>query len=262
MWMTLAAETRVLWACPEGRSVKSPYGLEIIESCTTCSQRGRFLFCNLSNQAIEQLNRIKSIATYPRGTTLFMEGQDARGIFVLCQGRAKLSTSAADGKTIILRIAEAGEVLGLSSAMANRPYDLTAELMEPTQANFISRDDFTRFLGQNGEAAVRVAQQLSENYHSACQEIRQLGLSGSASEKMARLLLEWSTHHGGHQDKDENVRVTMNLTHEEIAQLIGSSRETVTRMFGDFKKKKLIEVKGATVILRNKGALEKMVAHE
>ncbi len=56
--------------------------------------------------------------------------------------------------------------------MANRPYDLTAELMEPTQANFISRDDFTRFLAQNGEAAVRVAQQLSENYHAACQEIR------------------------------------------------------------------------------------------
>lgn len=259
MWMTLAAETRVLWACPEGGSVKSPYGLEIIENCVTCTERGHFLFCNLSNHAVEQLNKIKSTATYPRGTTLFMEGQQARGIFILCEGRAKLSTSASDGKTIILRIAEAGEVLGLSSAMANRPYDLTAEMMEPSQANFISREDFTRFLAQNGEAAVRVAQQLSENYHAACQEIRQLGLSGSASEKMARLLLEWSTQHGGHTSKDAEVRVTMNLTHEEIAQLIGSSRETVTRMFGDFKKKKLIEVKGATVILRNKAALEKIV---
>ena len=261
MWLTFAAETRVLWACPEGRCVKSPYGLEIIDSCVTCSQRSHFLFCNLSNQAIEQLNRIKAVATYPRGTTLFMEGQEPRGIFVLCHGRAKLSTSAADGKTIILRIAEAGEVLGLSSAMANRPYDLTADVMEPTQANFISRDDFLKFLAQNGEAAVRVAQQLSENYHSACEEIRQLGLSGSASEKMARLLLEWSTHHGGHVSRDAEVRLTMNLTHEEIAQLIGSSRETVTRMFSDFKKKRLIEVKGATVILRNKSALQKIVGN-
>ncbi len=93
--------------------MKSPYGLEIIESCTTCKERGHFLFCNLSNQAVEQLNRIKSVATYPRGTTLFMEGQDARGIFILRHGRAKLSTSAADGKTIILRIAEAWRSAGL-----------------------------------------------------------------------------------------------------------------------------------------------------
>ena len=262
MFLSFAAESRVLWACPEGRCMKSPYGLEIIDNCVTCAERGHYLFCNLSDEAIQQLNKIKSVASYPRGATLFLEGQDARGIFILCHGRAKLSTSAADGKTIILRIAEAGEVLGLSSAMANRPYDMAAELMEPTQANFISREDFTRFLSQHGQAAVRVAQQLSENYHSACQEIRQLGLSGSASEKMARLLLEWSTLHGGHVSKDADVRVTMNLTHEEIAQLIGASRETVTRMLGDFKKKKLIEVKGATVILRNKGALEKMVAHE
>jgi CRP/FNR family cyclic AMP-dependent transcriptional regulator len=262
MWLPFATENRVLWTCPEGRSMNPPYGPEIIHNCETCAERGHSLFCNLSDEAITQLNEIQSVASYPQGTVLFREGQDAQGIFILCYGRAKLSTSPADGKTIILRIAEAGEVLGLNSAMASRPYDLTAKSMDPTQANFISTGDFTHFLSQHGEAAVRVAQQLSENYHSACQEIRQLGISGSASEKMARLLLEWSAQHGGHGSKDADVRLTMDLTHEEIAQLIGASRETVTRTFGDFKRKKLIEVEGVTVILRNKNALEKMVTHK
>jgi CRP/FNR family transcriptional regulator len=216
-------------------------------------------FCNLSPQVVEQLDWIKTVASYPQGAKLFVEGQEARGIFILRRGRAKLSTSCTNGKTIILRIAEEGEVLGLGSAMTNQRYDLTAEVLEPTEADFISREEFLRFLARDGEGALRVARQLSENYHAARQEIRQFGLSGSASKKMAHLLLDWATHHGEHLSKEKDVPFTMNLTHEEIAQLIGSSRETVTRMFSDFKKKKLIEVKGTTVILRDRAALKKIV---
>jgi CRP/FNR family transcriptional regulator, cyclic AMP receptor protein len=238
--------------------MQSPFHLEVVDNCKECSMREHYLFCNLPAAALQGLNEIKTTATYPKGTMLFMEGQDSRGVYILCHGKAKLSTSSSEGKTVILRIAEPGEVLGLSAAMSGRPYELTAELLEPTQANFIPRTEFLRFLGKHGEAAVRVAQHLSNNYHAACTEIRSLGLSQSASEKLARLLLDWSEQHG-EADSSKPVRVQVTLTHEEIAQLIGASRETVTRMFSDFKKKKLIEVKGATLVIRDKTALTKMV---
>lgn len=243
------------------RSLNSPYGLNIIESCITCELRERYLFCNLPIEAMEDLERIKSTASYPKGAVLFVEGQQPRGVFVLCHGRAKLSTSSAEGKTIILRIAEPGEVLGLSPTVSGQPYEVTAEMLEPSQANFIERKAFLGFLARHGEATVRVAQQLSQNYHSAYEEIRSLGLSQSTSERLAKLLLDWSAHRVEHANgKDAALRLTVTLTHEEIAQLIGTTRETVTRLFGDFKKKQLIEVKGSTLIIKDKPALEKLVA--
>lgn len=225
----------------------------------TCKLREDYLFCNLSPAATKSLEAIKSTAAYPKGALLFVEGQPARGVFVLCNGRAKLSTSSSDGKTLILKIAEPGEVLGLSATVSGKPYEVTAEILQPSQANFIARQDFLNFLKEHGEAAVRVAQQLSNNYHSAYQEIRSLGLSQSASEKLARLLLEWSEKETENGRKAES-RLKVTLTHEEIAQLIGTSRETVTRIFADLKKRQLIQVKGSTLHIRNRQALENMVS--
>jgi CRP/FNR family cyclic AMP-dependent transcriptional regulator len=240
-----------------GEAMRAPYGLEIIESCLSCPHREDRLFCNLPPAAVHALSAITSAAVYPKGATLFVEGQFPRGVFVLCSGRVKLSTSSADGRTLILRMSESGEVLGLPATVTGKPYELTAEVIEPTQANFIGREDFLRFLREHGEAALRVAQQLGETYHSAVAEMRTIGLSHSASEKLARFLLELSTN----QDKSKGeTRMTLTLTHEEIAQIIGASRETVTRLFSDFKKKQFVQVKGSTIIIKNKAALESLLA--
>src|ERR1700693_5134337 len=219
-----------------GSPMRAPYGLEIIENCVTCPHREDRLFCNLPPAAVQRLSVITSASSYPKGATLFLEGQGARGVFILCAGRVKLSTSSFDGKTLIVRISELGEVLGLPATVTGKPYELTADVIEPTQANFIARDDFLRFLREHGEAALRVAQQLGETYHSAIAEMRTIGLSHSAGEKLARFLLDLSAEHEG---KGE-VKFKLTLTHEEIAQMIGSSRETVTRAFADFKKKQLL----------------------
>ncbi len=235
--------------------MRTPYGLDIIDNCMTCNLREDRLFCNLSQGALKNLQQIRSTASYPTGAVLFVEGQAPRGVFVLCQGRAKLTASSADGKTLILKMVEPGEVLGLGATVSGRNYEATVELLEPSQANFIRRDDFLKYLKEHGEVALRVAQQLSQNYHSAYEEIRFLGLSHSTAEKVARLLLEWSQK--GQAGKD-GVRMKVTLTHEEIAQMIGTSRETVTRVFSDFKKRKLIEIKGSTLVIRNKPALEQM----
>ncbi len=235
--------------------MRVPYGLEIIESCVTCPHRQERLFCNLSAAAVQRLSAITSASSYPKGAALFVEGQEPRGVFVLCTGRVKLSTSSLDGKTLIVRISEPGEVLGLPSAVTGNPYELTAEVIEPTQANFISRADFLSFLQEYGEVALRVAQQLGKRYQAAVAEMRSIGLARSAPEKLARFLLEWCVSHG---NTKEPLRAKLNFTHEEIAQMIGASRETVTRLLSDFKKKQLLTIKGSTLTIPSRGAIESL----
>ena len=236
--------------------MRTPYGLEIIENCITCPQREDRLFCNLPPAAVQRLSAITSASSYPKGATLFVEGQAARGVFILCSGRVKLSTSSMDGKTLIVRISDPGEVLGLPATITGKPYELTADVIEPTQANFISRTDFLAFLREHGEASLRVAQQLGETYHAAIAEMRSIGLSHSAGEKLARFLLDWCASRGNGKGE---IRAKLTLTHEEIAQMIVASRETVTRLLAAFKKKQFLQIQGSTLIIRNKAALEKVV---
>jgi CRP/FNR family transcriptional regulator len=243
-------------ALPDGSGVRTPYGLEIIENCLSCPHRADRLFCNLSEAGVKGLAAITSSAAYPKGATLFVEGQPARGVFILCSGRVKLSTSSADGKTLILRIAEPGEVLGLPATVTGTYYELTADVIEPAQANFITRNDFLSFLKDNGDAALRVAEQLGETYHSAISEMRTIGLSHSAGEKLARFLLEWAANY---PEEKGQIRIKLTLTHEEIAQMIGSSRETVTRLLADFRKKQILQVTGSTLVIKSKQSLESIL---
>jgi len=235
--------------------MRAPYGLTILDNCVTCPVREEHLFCNLPVAAAQKLNEIKSTAIYPKLATLFIEGQQPRGVFVLCTGKAKLSTSSSEGKTIITKISEPGDVLGLNATISNHPYEVTAEMVEPGQANFIARDALLAFLREYGEVALRVAQQLSRHYYSAYEEIRTLGLTSSPGEKLAKFLLSWESRPG--RNGIHHMKLT--LTHEEIAEMIGTTRETVSRLFSDFKKRQLLEVKGSTLVIRNKPALEKMV---
>jgi CRP/FNR family transcriptional regulator len=235
--------------------MRAPYGLNILDNCLTCPMREEQLFCNLPLAAMQRLNEIKSTAVYPKSAMLFIEGQQPRGVFVLCTGKAKLSTSSVEGRTVITKISEAGDVLGLSATISNRPYEVTAEMIEPGQANFITRDALLHFMREYGEVALRVAEQLSRNYYAAYEGIRTLGLTNSPSQRFAKLLLGWSnaTVNG------DPLQVKVTLTHEEIAEIIGTTRETVSRLFSQFKKKQLVQLKGATLIIRNKTALEQMV---
>ena len=237
--------------------MKTPYGLNILDDCATCPVREQHLFCNLSPSLVQRLNAITSPAIYPRGAMLFMEGQQGRGAFVLCTGKAKLSTTSREGKTIITKISEHGDVLGLSATISNHPYEVTAEMMEPGQANFIAADALLQFLHDYGEVAWRVAQQLSHNYYSAYEEIRSLGLTNSPGQRFAQLLLGWSAERG---DSNHSLHLHLVLTHEEIAEMIGTTRETVTRLFADFKKKHFIQSKGSSLVILNKLALEGMAA--
>src|SRR6185295_8609368 len=204
----------------------SPYNIEIQNNCTSCSRSSERLFCDMSPAAMQTLDAIKFTSLYPKGSVLFVEGEEPRGVFILCSGRAKLTTSSSEGRTLIVKLAEPGEVLGASATILGRPYEVSAETIEPSQMNFVKRDDFLRFLNSHTEACLHTAQQLSEKYQSAQREIRSLGLAQTTSEKLARLLLDWCRNG---ETTPKGIRLKVLLTHEEIAQMVGTTRETVTR---------------------------------
>ena len=128
----------------------SPYGFEFVENCVICKLRSDSFFCSLPKTALEAFDKIKYSASYPAGAVLFVEGQSPRGIYMLCKGRVKLSTTSAEGKTLILKIAQPGEVLGMHATVSGTPYEITAETGQPCQLNFVKREDFLNFLQKHG----------------------------------------------------------------------------------------------------------------
>jgi CRP/FNR family cyclic AMP-dependent transcriptional regulator len=235
----------------------TPYNLDIHNNCTDCTVRKDRIFCNMSEAAVATMETIKFTAVYPKGSLLFVEGEQPRGVFILCSGRAKLTTSSREGKVLIVKIAEPGEVLGVSATILGKPYEVSAETIEPAQLNFIKRDDFLKFLSAQPEACMHTAQQLSEKYQSAQREIRSLGLAQTTGEKLAKLLLDWCERNG--ETTAKGIRLKVLLTHEEIAQMIGTTRETVTRILSDFKRRKILDVKGSTVNILLRQTLADMV---
>ena len=235
----------------------TPYGFEFFENCVMCKWRSEPFFCNLDPAALKVFDTLAFTNVYPQGAVLFAEAQPVRGIFLVCRGSVKLSISSGDGKTLITHIAQQGEVLGLSSAFTGNPYKSTAETLEPTQVNFVRREDFLRFTREYRDASMRAAKQLSQECEADSDHIRALGLSHSAAEKLAHLLILWSNERG--KPSDAGVRLQLLMTHEDISQLIGTSRETVTRLLKDFRDKGIIAIRGSTLTIVNKGALEALV---
>jgi CRP/FNR family transcriptional regulator len=244
----------------EAEAMNTPYGLEITENCLSCKLRKNKWFCGLSPEVLRSFSDASHPSIYPGGAVLFVEGQMPRGAFVLCSGKVKLSTTSRDGKVLILKVAQAGEVLGLSAVISGTCYELTAETAGPCQVNFVYRGVLLRLVEKHGELALHAAQSLSKEFQAAYRDIHDLVLARSSAGKLAKLLLSWTGGRDDQEDGANEVRVRSSLTHEEMAQMIGASRETVTRLLSDLKKKELIRLEGSTLVIRNRMALEALVA--
>ena len=233
--------------------MRTPYGLEIIESCMGCKASCETFFCRFSNGVMRSVDAVSHHSVMPPGAVLFVEGQSPRGIFIVCSGKVKLSTTSREGKVLILKQAEAGEVLGLSAAISNTNYEMTAETASPSQLNYIGRQDLMTLLRNETEVGMHAALWLSREFQGAYRDVHDLVLARSSSGKLARLLLSCAIL--GVRPSDE-LHLRSAMTHEEMAQRIGSSRETVTRLLSELKKKRLIRLDGARLVIRDRNGLE------
>jgi CRP/FNR family transcriptional regulator len=207
----------------------------------------------LSSESLNTFFKNATSHRYPKGATIFTQEQPSSGIYLLESGRVKLLAYSPEGKAIIVRIAEPTDVLGLSACIAGLPYEVSALVSANCRVRYVRREDFLAVLRTDQEAALEVIRELSLLYHDANYQICSLGLSTSAADKLARLFLQWSDRTIPVNSKTGSI--PMNFTHEEIAEMIGTSRETVTRLIKAFKSRELIRLEGSRLIIPNKAGL-------
>jgi CRP/FNR family cyclic AMP-dependent transcriptional regulator len=200
------------------------------------------------------LGKLKASKSYPRGSVLFAEGQQPHAIYLLSEGRAKISIGSAEGKTLVLRIAQPGDLLGVNAALTDEPYNATVETIERCQIEFISRQDLLKLLERDKKACLNMAQALGQTLSRVIEHSRLLLLSQSATEKLARLLVRWCDELG--KRTPQGIQINSGLTHEEMAQMICASRETVTRVLNELKRAHIIGHFNGTILVRNRRALE------
>ncbi len=144
-------------------------------SCVTCDFRPDRFFCDMPAESLKAFDQIKSSDLYPRNTVLFAEGRPVRGIYILCDGRARLSICSDTGRRLTLRVAGPGEVLGLGAALSNTPYEITAELLDNSQVVFVRRKDLSKFLRNHPEVCLQIVRMLSQDLHGAYERVRSIG---------------------------------------------------------------------------------------
>jgi CRP/FNR family cyclic AMP-dependent transcriptional regulator len=222
------------------------------DGCLSCTLRREGDFCTLPDPLLTELHGIGHLTLYPPDAVLMNEGETPRGVYIVCSGRVKLSVEAKDGKTVILKVAGDRQVLGLSAVVSDQPSPIEATTIELCQIKFVDRESFLNLVSRNSYAALACARLLSQEIGTAFRDVHDLLLARSSTEKLARLLLSWIAK----EPHNLEVRVAANFTHEEIAQMIGSSRETVTRLLSDLKRKELIRLEGSTLVIANRIALQ------
>lgn len=197
----------------------------------------------------------------PKGGLLFSEGQMAHGVFLLHSGRAKEFVASSTGKTAIVGVVGPGEILGLSAILAGGLFESTVRTLESTCVHYVRKAFFLHLVKNSSEFSQKVAAQLMRNCERANAGIRRFGVSSSVTERFARLLLEWAECPLSNTDKGATgPRILVTMTHEEISQCLGSSRESITRILGELRKKKWITTTGTVWTISNEAEIRKLAA--
>jgi CRP/FNR family transcriptional regulator len=200
-------------------------------------------------QAIHASNISNLSLVHPRGKVLFAEGESARGVFILRTGRATISISSSEGRVVILRIAQAGDVLGLNSVLRHASYNTTVKTVEPCRTEFIPRRELIDLMERSQPTAQAIAQLLGREVAELTDRARLLLLPQTANARLAQLLLEWS---------EDGPTITKSFTHEEIAHMISCSRETVTRLLAGLNRRRIIRVTSDSILISDRAALQKI----
>lgn len=228
----------------------------MMSKCATCPNASDYAFCNIGTEARRFLEANSVQMEYPRGSVLFREGDLPTAIYVLCAGKVKVSVSSQEGRTMILRLARSGDVLGLSAALAGGEQETTVEALEPVRARVLHLNHLTRMMQEYSEVSLGAAKSMARDYRAAFEEARLVALPSSPAGRIARLILDWADE----ARRNSSPFVTMSLTHEEVASMAATTRETVTRTLSRLRKENVISTRGVALTVLQPSALERMSA--
>lgn len=189
---------------------------------------------------------------YDVDETLFAQGEPAKGIFLIRSGNVKVWIGSSQGKQSILRIGKAGDVLGLHSALSSASYHASAQMLDAGSVSFMSQREFARYMNESESFSSALMRTVGHQFGQLVSHVRLL-LSGSVKEKLAKLIVQWANDFG--EETSEGTRIPNLLTHEEIAQIIGASRETVTRLLSTLRRKQIVKTNNGSLWILNWAAL-------
>lgn len=212
--------------------------------------------CRPQSLAREIFDRAEGLNQLERGEEIFQEGDVCRWVHVLCSGRVKLLATGVDGRRLILKIARPGELLGLSAALTSQPQEMTAQTLEPCRVKTIRTEALLGFLAANPDANMAAARILAQDYKEVWRNLKRLTLPASVAARVANLLLDWTQEPA--PGNRASAYCLMPLTHEEMAMMIASTRETVTRILGRLKRDRVISFRGAILTVLQPQTLEQL----
>jgi CRP/FNR family transcriptional regulator, cyclic AMP receptor protein len=237
---------------PKQNAKVSPLG------CAACANRRPGWFCSLGSAVLADLELATSTIALPAQASLFTQGEDARCLYLICSGYLKLTAGKPDDRHMIVRVAGPGSVLGLYAVLSHGVYEVTAESLTAAQLRPVERERFLSFLRNHKEAQSRAVQCICQEYRFALQDACRIALAETVAARLARLLIELAHQIGEHTDKGE-YRFPLLLTHEELASMTCTTRETVTRTLGQFRKDGWISIEDSVVILHEMNRLQSLM---
>lgn len=246
----LAGQNPVLSTIRKKRSRKSQ---PQFESCPACVNRCSGWFCSLGLDMLTALEAVSTPSTAASGQRLFSQGEECEQVFILCGGFVKLTANSPHGRKLIVRIAGPGAVLGLHAAVSDGRYEVSAETLREVKLRSVQRAAFTAFLSAHREMHERVVQCLCQEYRYVLQDACRIALTDSVAARLAHLLLDLGSQIGDISGGE--CQFPMLLTHEEMASMTCTTRETITRTLGQFRKDGLISIEGSIATLHHPALL-------
>jgi CRP/FNR family transcriptional regulator, cyclic AMP receptor protein len=207
------------------------------------------MFSGLQRDELLKFAELTRERTYPKGSVILFQGDPGDSLYVLRQGRAKVVLIGEDGREVILGVLEPGAHFGELALIDDQPRSAHVIAMEDSQLLILRREDFRRRVEANPSVAWALLTELSRRLRRADQKIGGLVLL-DVPGRISRLLLDLSS-------ETTNGTIEKPLTHQTIAQMIGASRETVSRAMKDFQEEGLIRVERRRIAVANRDALEK-----
>jgi CRP/FNR family cyclic AMP-dependent transcriptional regulator len=202
------------------------------------------LFSSLPEEQLRMLTTVVTRKSAPRSTTIMAGGDPTDSLYIVLSGRLKVMMSDAEGKEVILSILGPGEFFGEMGLIDDEPRSATVVTIEPCELLSIAKRDFKKCLAENFEMAQAVMRGLVKRLREADRKIGSLALL-DVYGRVARLLLDMS------EMVDGERLVTKRLPKQDIAKMIGASREMVSRVMKDLQTGGYIEMRGSTIVLRD-----------
>ena len=202
------------------------------------------IFASLAEDQLRMLVPMVTRRSAPRGSVIVAEGARVDSLYIVLSGRLKVMMGEADGKEVILGIIGPGEIFGEMGLIDDRPRSASVIAIEPCELLSVTRRDFKKCLVENTEVAMTVLRVLVRRLREADRKIGSLAML-DVYGRVARLLLDMSENVNG-----EKV-VTKRLPKQDIAKMIGASREMVSLVMKDLQMSGYIEVRGSTIVLRD-----------